>query len=382
MNSFPLTHDDTMAAEPKGQSVNVPVRSHTVRDGLPRSAALLTAVMGMGLLVTPVAIARETIPETVEILDTSPGAMAKAGQRRIRFVPPKNSPLPLTAETESRGSVRFAPPAERAPTHTAGAGSRGRIRFAPVGERAPENTAGAGSRGRVRFAPVGERAPENTAGAGSRGRVRFAPPGERAPVNTVGTGSRETTDPDALALLPPGSYTQTTSDRPTLMLYLPETGADRAFVSVKEVDGKFHHQTQVSLAEDNGIVEVPFPQDAPALEVGRDYLWQVILLAPGERLEPDTPALRITMARVEATPAVNAGGTDVLTPAIALDRAVDLAEAGLWIDTLQVLADARRSNPDNADLEKEWLDLLSQVGLGEVASAPLLSLDAMTESID
>ena len=360
MNSFPLTHDDTMAAEPKGQSVNVPVRSHTVRDGLPRSAALLTAVMGMGLLVTPVAIARETIPETVEILDTSPGAMAKAGQRRIRFVPPKNSPLPLTAETESRGRVRFAPPAERAPTHTAGAGSRGRIRFAPVGERAPENTAG----------------------AGSRGRVRFAPPGERAPVNTVGTGSRETTDPDALALLPPGSYTQTTSDRPTLMLYLPETGADRAFVSVKEVDGKFHHQTQVSLAEDNGIVEVPFPQDAPALEVGRDYLWQVILLAPGERLEPDTPALRITMARVEATPAVNAGGTDVLTPAIALDRAVDLAEAGLWIDTLQVLADARRSNPDNADLEKEWLDLLSQVGLGEVASAPLLSLDAMTESID
>ncbi|MGD1849046.1 MAG: DUF928 domain-containing protein, partial [Cyanophyceae cyanobacterium] len=246
-------------------------------------------------------------------------------------------------------------------------------------------TVGSGSRGRVRFAPPNAPAPTTTVGSGSRGRVRFAPPNAPAPTTTVGTGSRESVDNDALALLPPGSYTQTQSDRPSLMLYLPETRANRAFVSIQDLDGNYHHQTQVILTEDNGIVEVPLPSDASDLEVGRDYLWQVVFLSPGEQLAPDTPVLRTLMSRVEENSSIVGVGLDGatlegLTPAIALEQAVDLAEAGLWTDTLQVLASARRLNPENAELAEEWSDLLVQVGLGDVASAPLLSTNAMVEN--
>ncbi|MGD1938045.1 MAG: DUF928 domain-containing protein [Cyanophyceae cyanobacterium] len=260
-----------------------------------------------------------------------------------------------------------------------------RVRFIPPDNARPRTTVGSGSRGRVRFAPPNAPAPTTTVGSGSRGRVRFAPPNAPAPTTTVGTGSRESVSDDALALLPPGSYTQTRNSRPSLMLYLPETGADRAFVSIQDLDGDYHHQTQVNLTEDNGIVEVSLPSDAPDLEVGRDYLWQVVFLAPEEQLAPDTPVLRTLISRVGDNAAIGVASLDDatlegLTPAIALEQAVDLAEAGLWTDTLQVLANARRLNPDNAELAEEWSDLLVQVGLGDVASAPLLPVDAMVEN--
>ena len=301
---------------------------------------------------------------------------------RIRFVPPKDARPATTAGAGSRGRVRFAPPAEGAPATTAGAGSRGRIRFAPPGDRAPMTTAGAGSRGRVRFAPRGEDAPATTAGAGSRGRVRFAPPGDAAPAHTVGSGSREESlEDDALALLPPGSYTQTRSDRPSLMLYLPSTRANRAFVSVTGLGSEFHYQTEVTLTEDNGILEVSLPEEVPGLAIGQDYLWQVVFLAPEETLAPDTPVLRTIMTRV-ASSEVRATvlNGDEVSPAIALDEAVNLAQAGLWTDTLQVLADARRRNPGNTELEQEWTDLLTQVGLEDIADAPLLAAKPLIQT--
>ena len=198
----------------------------------------------------------------------------------------------------------------------------------------------------------------------------------------MGTGSREDElGDDALAVLPPGSYTQTRSDRPSLMLYLPSTRANRAFVSVTGLGSEFHYQTEVTLTEDDGILEVSLPEDTPGLAIGQDYLWQVVFLAPEEALAPDTPVLRTIMTRVapsEVRATVLNG--DEVSPAIALDQAVDLAQAGLWTDTLQVLADARRRNPGHTELEQEWTDLLTQVGLGDIADARLLAEKSLTHT--
>ena len=371
MNSlFPRSDDVPPTAPAAGEVVAVISVPRPNPSSLARLGGLMVGMIGVAI-AAPAAIAGDSLlfSELSSEHVASPsqnlwGSVAveagvtKANRRRVRFVPPKDA----------------------RPTTTVGTGSRGRVRFAPPAERAPTTTVGTGSRGRVRFAPPGERAPTTTVGTGSRGRVRFSPPGERAPSTTVGTASREElTRDDARVLLPPDSYTQTYSDRPTLMLYLPATGADRAFVSIKDLEGTFHYQTEISLTEDNGIVTVPFPNHAPALEVGRDYLWQVVFLAPGEQLAPDTPALQTVMSRVTADASLTFTDTDVLTPAIALEKAVDLAEAGLWTDTLQVLADARRLNPDHAALQEEWSELLTQVGLGELAAVPLLSTNALTE---
>ncbi|MEM9771656.1 MAG: DUF928 domain-containing protein [Cyanobacteria bacterium P01_D01_bin.73] len=341
-------------------------QSHTKARFRPRLSSisrLLIGAFGLSLLAAPEAIA----------------AFESQGDKA-----PTWSGAEMVVATAKRSRVRFIPPDDARPRTTVGSGSRGRVRFAPPSAPAPRTTVGSGSRGRVRFAPPSAPAPSSTVGAGSRGRIRFAPPNAPAPTTTVGTGSRESVELDALALLPPGSYTQTRSDRPSLMLYLPETGADRAFISVQGLDSEYNYQAEVSLKEDNGIAEVSLPSTAPNLEAGQEYLWQVVLLAPGEQLAPDTPVLRTFMARVAADFPVgsvspNGGIAERLTPAIALEQAVDLAEAGLWIDTLQVLADARRLNPDNTELAEEWSDLLVQVGLGDVASAPLLSSEATAE---
>jgi hypothetical protein len=51
--------------------------------------------------------------------------------------------------------------------------------------------------------------------------------------------------------------------------------------------------------------------------------------------------------------------------------ATEYAKAGIWYDTLKVLVEAQRSEPDNETFAQEWHDLLEQVGLEAISYKPI-----------
>jgi Domain of Unknown Function (DUF928) len=109
------------------------------------------------------------------------------------------------------------------------------------------------------------------------------------------------------------------------------------------------------------------PTDAPSLEKGKTYKWSFVLMCDNV-LRPDSPLVEGQIERTQ----MNAEAIAQLEKATPLQRAAFYGEAGIWYETLTVLADARHLQPENADLELVWQDFLRSVELGAIASQPLL----------
>jgi hypothetical protein len=60
------------------------------------------------------------------------------------------------------------------------------------------------------------------------------------------------------------------------------------------------------------------------------------------------------------------------TQPTALERAAAYGRQGIWFDALTALAQARRSQPDQPELQATWANFLSSAGLQVIVSEPLL----------
>ncbi len=138
----------------------------------------------------------------------------------------------------SRG-IQFVSGASGAPRATTGGASRSTL-FKPTPGRAVRQSTGGASRGTL-FKPKG-RVLRATGGA-SRGHT-FAASG--APKQSAGGASRDGANavateqnyPNALmALIPQEFYGTTLSERPSILVYLPESNAEEAIFSLKNDAG-------------------------------------------------------------------------------------------------------------------------------------------------
>ncbi len=262
-------------------------------------------------------------------------------------------------------SVQFDAPGDAVPKTSVGGGVRGKVEFAAPGDATPNSSVGGGVRGKVEFAAPGESAPTNSVGGGVRGDVEFDAPGDATPNNTVGGGVRSDSPSEAIALIPPSKYGRTVSSRPTFFVYMPQTTSKEVFFSLQDEQGEPHYQTRLQVSGTGGIVSVTLPEEAPELEVGKNYLWFFAPLQADGILRPDNYVVTGWVRRIE-----NQVGSD-RPHSSPIEEAAALAKAGVWYDTLQVLAAAARQEPENAAFVKEWKELLEQVGLGAIAAQPL-----------
>jgi Domain of Unknown Function (DUF928) len=259
-------------------------------------------------------------------------------------------------------AVTFNPPGDLAPRQTVGAASRGGLTFNPPGDPAPRQTAGGSSRGGLTFDPPGDPAPRQTAGGSSRGSVTFDPPGEPAPQQTVGSSSRGD-DSSVMALVPETNHGRTVAERPTFFIYLPEIPMRRGFFSIQDEHRNSLYQTYIDIPENQGIISFTLPDDAPPLEVGKDYEWYFVAIE-GEKLRPDSPEISGWVKRVELSADVAA----IIRSGASLELANAYGQQGIWYDTLSTLVELKQLQPDNTELNSEWAELLEQVGLGAIAA--------------
>jgi hypothetical protein len=202
-------------------------------------------------------------------------------------------------------------------------------------------------------------------------QVTFEPPQGRQPGQTVGGASRGGQCPLDVGpnlpftpLLPVGSPALTMKTHPSFMVYLPETSATQALLSVKDAAENYDYQAIMPISDRSGIVSLTIPDDAPALEVNHEYQWSLVLMCDNQ-LRPDSPVIQGDVMRV----ATSGYLTDKLAQANLLESAALYGEEGIWYDALTSMAQLKTAHPEDQDLAVNWQNLLSSVGLDQIARA-------------
>jgi hypothetical protein len=209
--------------------------------------------------------------------------------------------------------------------------------------------------------------------------VRFKPPNpprDPTPTNTVGGGTRsggacpqDTTAlaPSVTPLMPATRQGLTLAAHPTFFVYVPQTSAQKALFVLKDDNEDYYYQKTVSIPRTAGIVSFKLPADAPAIQIGKSYQWSFVMIC-GESVRPDSPMVNGRIERIAANP----GLSSQLNTLLPLERAALYGKDGIWYDTLTILAELKRSQPNDVTLVANWQGLLTSVGLEAIATKPLL----------
>ncbi|MGL5942941.1 MAG: DUF928 domain-containing protein [Waterburya sp.] len=207
-------------------------------------------------------------------------------------------------------------------------------------------------------------------------KVTFNPPAGDKPKISTGGASRshgqcinqaENSALPFAALIPTSALGLTVASHPTLLAYLPETNASKVLFSWQDENNQEHYQTILPIENKTGIISLTLPEDAPPLEVGKNYQWALAVMCDG-RLQPDSPMIQGQIKRVEITSSLS----DRLKNANPLETAALYAEAGIWYETVATLAQLTANQPNNSDIKSNWQNLLTSVGLEKVATTPLV----------
>lgn len=207
-------------------------------------------------------------------------------------------------------------------------------------------------------------------------KVTFDPPDEDQPRNSTGGASRtisqclskggENNNSYFSALLPASNQGLTAVSHPTILAYLPETSAKKAFFSWIDEDNNEHYQAIVPIEQKGGVVNYSLPETAPALEVGKSYTWAIGIMCDG-RLKPDSPVIQGQIKRVELASDLKSK----LDSNTSLKNAAIYANGGLWYDTVATMAQLKTAQPNNPNLNFNWEELLNSIGLKDIAQSPL-----------
>jgi Domain of Unknown Function (DUF928) len=208
----------------------------------------------------------------------------------------------------------------------------------------------------------------------SLAQITFNPPKEKAPKNSSGGASRDastcgsdmaaTTKASVTPLLPKNNIGLTIAEHPTVLVYIPETNAKKALFSLQDEQTKQYYQTTLPLPKKQGVMEVKIPNSVAALKTGKNYQWSLVIICT-EELEPDSPWISGWIRRVEANSSLNNQPT--------LKLVSQLAQMGIWYDSLSTLAQLKRSQPNNPTVATSWQELLNSVELNAIANEPLIN---------
>lgn len=217
-------------------------------------------------------------------------------------------------------------------------------------------------------------------GLGSAIAVTFRPPASDSPRQTTGGASRSgqlcgqassplpATEETVTPLLPKTNVGMTQQAHPTILVYLPETGEKEALFSIKDRSKQLHYQMRVPISGEAGVVAIQLPDDAPALEIGKNYQW-FFALKCGGKLHPSNPLVSGWIERIQ--PDTDTALTPLANPDDLLQEAISLGNSGVWYDTAATLARLRVMEPENAEVSTHWQELLDSVGLETLVMMPL-----------
>nr|WP_277882590.1 DUF928 domain-containing protein [Microcoleus sp. FACHB-68] len=197
-----------------------------------------------------------------------------------------------------------------------------------------------------------------------------------APARTTGGGSRGSScvaegETPLIALMPTRNNVGTTvAAHPSLFWYIPQTRAQLAEFVLINSQGDEVYLATVTLAGTPGILKFSLSETV-ALEIGQDYLWQFAIICDSQDRESDV-FVRGLLQRRELSRNLQ----NQLKSATGLEQAKVYASAGIWHDSLAIVAELRSNEP------AEWEEFLNSIGLSDIANSPFLEGPAVEKFSD
>ena len=262
-------------------------------------------------------------------------------------------PLQVLAQTRKTTNTQQAAQADKTSTSQKKPRSRRGPVFAP-----PKRPAG--------LTPVSGR----RAGMGSRGNC----PGVKMPLTALvpfeaQTNANGNGNQSSIGIV--GG--RTTSERPNFLFYVPYTqqNLDKSSAEFILEDSKgrsVYENKQVALPSQAGVIGIPLPKNVKPLEVGQTYRWYFKV-----RCDRQTGSVPVFVEGDIQRVSLNSNVTEQLQAAGAKQKIEIYKKENLWFDALNMLAQKRQSSSQDASFEQDWQNLLQDVKLGEIATAPLVN---------
>ncbi|MDY6900588.1 MAG: DUF928 domain-containing protein, partial [Cyanobacteriota bacterium] len=236
---------------------------------------------------------------------------------------------------------------------------------------APQRSVGGGSRTIFQNSS----APQRSTGGGSRTIFQNSSAPQKSTGGSSRYGRRYLNYPDTtveqpaaiLALLPQSYYGKTVSQQAEIFVYVPQSAARDSVFSLKDTQGNTVYQTNVPISGQPEIISIKAPTQ---LQIGKEYKWFLALKTDGQ-LSTRTPYVDGWIKRVRPNQKIRAS---MQQPDL-LQRAETFAEQGIWYDCVATLAKLRATQPNNKNLEQEWVELLESVGLNQINKAPIVAFN-------
>lgn len=202
--------------------------------------------------------------------------------------------------------------------------------------------------------------------------VRGTPDGRESGATRCSCFTQDT----LIALVPTSGVGTTVAKYPTFFWYLPPTDPRFAkAIEFKLLDekGQDIYATKFAVASDQqGFMSLQLPDSSAILplEVGKQYLWQVMVICnPNQRMaDPMFEAVEGSVVRVARSPSLPSQSNN----APLQEQLASYAKSRLWYETLTTLAELRRLHPNDPDLAAAWAKLLKSVDLERIAKKPMV----------
>lgn len=200
-------------------------------------------------------------------------------------------------------------------------------------------------------------------------KVRYIPPSNLDAPKTSGAGASRSagcSEACLIALLPnleidKAPVPQTIADRPTIYFLSPKYRGSVTFRLDDDSvtpDKKTIYQKKFDIDNEAGIIAFKLPDDAPMLEVGKIYTWKFTIQS-----FPTSKFVYGSIRRVLPTKKLTEQLSKITNP---VDRASLFAQDALWFDTVETLAEAQRTVPQNSDVVNEWKSILESANLNRI----------------
>lgn len=192
----------------------------------------------------------------------------------------------------------------------------------------------------------GDGRPKRTAGGASRGKCQVSQPNEAL-----------------TALIPDTSVALTVSATPKFWFYVPYnlTENNAAELVLKDSEGNFVYRDRFSGTEiDPGIISLSLPPNVE-LSTDRNYDWYFLIYC--DEQNPD----RFVYVHGSVRRVQNPVNQSQIKPVDREAALVLYAQAKIWHDALDIIAQNLQTEPQNPQLQEDWFDLLESVDLEYLA---------------
>ncbi len=171
--------------------------------------------------------------------------------------------------------------------------------------------------------------------------------------------STATSQPNALKV-----WGQTTSEHPTLWVYIPYSSVliariDFILRSGDNPANQIVYQTSIQPSKRAGIINFSLPKTSTPLAIDKLYQWDIKLTMKSQ------PTEQITGWIQRAN--INSNLSDLIKRSNPSQQADLYAENGFWYDALSTLAILRRDFPTDPAIKENWQTMLKSVNLEGLA---------------